>query len=262
MWAPFSVAESGDAEAMDIIADAVETAYRAQRPLPTEEQMRRQLREGVAAHELPTVGECVDEWVATSRRVKSRYASHIRATLSKALNDAIRYGLITSNPATMIELPSGAAPKPMVWTPSSVHRWQETGDFPGEVMVWPPELTGQFLDHALGDELYALFHLVALRGLRRGEACGLPWTNVDLANAALTVDTQLVQYGWDVVTSDPKSQASKRIIPSTRGPSPCCGRTTSTKPRPKNVPGVPGPTAASCSPSPTVAPGTPPPEQT
>ncbi|EWM15304.1 tyrosine-type recombinase/integrase [Kutzneria sp. 744] len=141
----------------------------------------------------------------------------IRATLRKALNDAIREGLITTNPAVLLELPSGTPPKPVIWTPERVKRWRHTGQVPSSVMVWTPELTGAFLDHAVGDELYALYHLVATRGLRRGEACGLPWTNVDLDNAAITVDTQIVQVGWDTEFSDPKSAASNRIIPLDTG---------------------------------------------
>ncbi len=48
-------------------------------------------------------------------------------------------------------------------------------------MVWTPEQigqvgqVGQFLDFVSKDRLYAVWHLIALRGLRRGEACGQPW---------------------------------------------------------------------------------------
>lgn len=48
-------------------------------------------------------------------------------------------------------------------------------------MVWTPEQTGIFLDHAAGHPLYPLFHLMAFRGLCRGEACGLAWPDLDLA---------------------------------------------------------------------------------
>jgi hypothetical protein len=51
---------------------------------------------------------------------------------------------------------------------------------PSKVMlVWRPDQLGDFLDHAAGDWLYALWHLYAFRGLRRGEACGLEWPEVD-----------------------------------------------------------------------------------
>jgi hypothetical protein len=80
-------------------------------------------------------------------------------------------------------------------------------------MVWTPEITGEFLDFAIDDELYALYHLIALRGLRRGEGCGLPRTNIDLTAAAITIDTQIIQLGWETHTSTPKSEASNRVIP-------------------------------------------------
>lgn len=282
---PFSIADPADDESMQLIADAVDAAHHAQHPLPSAEQMRRYLHDGVAAHDIPLVGDYLDDWLASRRRLAAgtrlSYASHIRVyfkpllghlrldrlrrshitalfdhieernqlvrtarasddpdtrasvngmqitgpttmhrirgTLRKALNDAIRQGLITSNPATLLELPSATAPKPVVWTPSRVQRWRTTGKLPGRLMVWTPELTGQFLDPAADDELYALYHLIALRGLRRGEACGLPWTNIDLDAATLTIDTQIVQVGWDTAVSNPKSQASKRTIPLDRG---------------------------------------------
>jgi len=51
---------------------------------------------------------------------------------------------------------------------------------PSPVMVWTPEQTGIFLNRAAGHRLYGLYHLIAFRGLRRGEACGLRWADVDL----------------------------------------------------------------------------------
>ncbi len=49
-------------------------------------------------------------------------------------------------------------------------------------MVWTSEQTGLFLDRIQQDRLYPLFQLIAYRGLRRGEACGVHW--VDLSKAA------------------------------------------------------------------------------
>ena len=102
------------------------------------------------------------------------------------------------------ETPSGARPKALVWTPRRVQRWEEAVERlaalpaddpartqlelaaqpPSAVMVWTPAQLGAFLDAAADDPLYALFHLISHRGLRRGEACGVGWTDVDL-DAAL-----------------------------------------------------------------------------
>jgi integrase len=80
-------------------------------------------------------------------------------------------------------------------------------------MVWTPEQVGHFLDHAYGHPLYPLFHLIAHRGLRRGEACGLPWSETDLASQTITITSALVQLGWKVEFGEPKSEASGRVIP-------------------------------------------------
>lgn len=135
-----------------------------------------------------------------------------RATLRAALEAAIRAQKITFNPAKYVELPSGRRPKALLWTPDRVERWQRTGQKPSRVMVWTPEQIGRFLDQAEGHPYYALFHLIAYRGLRRGEACGLPWWNTDLPNRSITISTALVQLGWNFEFGEPKSEASGRII--------------------------------------------------
>ncbi len=136
----------------------------------------------------------------------------IRATLRKALNDAIRQNLTTANPATHLELPSGRRPRPQLWTAERVVRWQATGHVPSAVMVWTPQQTGRFLDVAAADRLYGLYHLIAYRGLRRGEACGLHWTDLDLEAGTLTVTWQIVQYGWATELKPPKTEDSQRVV--------------------------------------------------
>lgn len=39
--------------------------------------------------------------------------------------------------------------------------------------VWEPQHIGVFLDSTVDHRLYALFHLIAFTGMRRGEAIGL-----------------------------------------------------------------------------------------
>jgi integrase len=73
-------------------------------------------------------------------------------------------------------------------------RWQAEGQHP-EVGVWTAAQTAQFLRSVRGHRLYALFRLVALRGLRRGEAAGLTWVAVDLEAGMLTVAGQLQHPG-------------------------------------------------------------------
>lgn len=79
-------------------------------------------------------------------------------------------------------------------------------------MVWTPPQIGAFLDAAEGDRLYALFHLIAFRGLRRGEAVGQDWANVDLGPGQLTVAKEIVTEGWTPVETEPKTEGSAVTI--------------------------------------------------
>lgn len=47
-------------------------------------------------------------------------------------------------------------------------------------MVWTAAQTGEFLDSVVSDRLYPQRHLISFIGLRRGESCALPWSEVDL----------------------------------------------------------------------------------
>jgi integrase len=135
----------------------------------------------------------------------------IHTTLMSALNTAVKRRLLPYNPAAHVELASGRRPKAVVWTEQRVAQWRATGERP-KVAVWLPSQTGAFLDHAQHHRLYALLHLIAFRGLRRGEAIGLRWTEVDLEHNALTVSTQILQLGSRVEAGKPKSESGERTI--------------------------------------------------
>ncbi|GLZ37846.1 site-specific integrase [Actinokineospora sp. NBRC 105648] len=136
----------------------------------------------------------------------------IRETLRKSLNDAIRAELITFNPAKWVEMPPSDRPKPMIWTPERIEHWLETGEVPSPVMVWTPDLTGLFLDHIAQHRLYALFHLIAHVGLRRGEGCGLRKVDTHLRAGTIDVLNQIVQYGWETGHARPKTDDSAATV--------------------------------------------------
>ena len=153
---------------------------------------------------------------ARGQRVVGGTSMHrIRATLRKALNDAVRvHRLIEFNPAVGVELPSGTRPKPKVWTAAAVTEWQTTGRRPSPVMVWTPAQAGQFLDYAEGHDivLYAMFLLILHRGLRRGEAVGLRNPDVDLDTGTLNIAEQVTTLGYQAIRKHVKSDAGDRTI--------------------------------------------------
>lgn len=148
---------------------------------------------------------------ALGRPVSPATLHRIHATLRAALNSAVRAGLISVNPGRWPELPRAARPRPQVWTPALTERWQLEAWQP-VVGVWTAAQTAQFLCQVRGHRLYALFHLTALRGLRRGEAAGLKWSDLDLDAGTLTVSGQLQQLGGRLVAGPPKSDAGRRVI--------------------------------------------------
>lgn len=135
----------------------------------------------------------------------------VHATLMSALNSAVKRKRIAHNPAAHVELPSGRRPRAVVWTADRVAAWQRTGVRPA-VAVWTPQQTGAFLDHAQHDRLYPIFHLIAYRGLRRGEAVGLRWQDVDLDAGQARITQQIVQIGWATEVGEPKTDSGSRTI--------------------------------------------------
>jgi hypothetical protein len=70
----------------------------------------------------------------------------------------------------------------------------------------------EFLRFVADDPLFALWWLVALRGLRRGEVAGLRWQDIDLDRRQLTIVSQRTTVGYQVVEGPPKSAASRRTV--------------------------------------------------
>ncbi|MGP3960022.1 site-specific integrase [Nonomuraea sp. 3N208] len=83
---------------------------------------------------------------------------------------------------------------------------------PSPVMVWTPAQTSAFLARAASHRLFALYRLIALRGLRRGEGAGLRWRDVDLDAGSSGVHWQITQLGWETIQGKPKTDASDRVI--------------------------------------------------
>ncbi|MFV2089007.1 site-specific integrase, partial [Micromonospora sp. LOL_021] len=80
------------------------------------------------------------------------------------------------------------------------------------VAVWTADQLATFLGEVTDDSLFAFWWLTALRGLRRGEMCGLRWVDVDLDQGVLTVERNRTTAGYHVVEGDPKTAAGRRAV--------------------------------------------------
>ena len=123
------------------------------------------------------------------RRVSAARLARIHDVIRAYLAQRARQDVIPRNPAAHVQLSPARRPAALVWTDERVERWLRTGQRPSPVMVWTPEQTGLFLDFAAEDRQYALWHLIAFRGLRRGEACSLDRSELSLAKATVTIRT-------------------------------------------------------------------------
>jgi len=135
----------------------------------------------------------------------------IRATLRAALNAAVRDGLRPDNPARHVDLPGPRRPHAEVWIDRRVAAWHSSGER-APVAVWTVHQLCAFLRFVEVDRLQPMWWLIALRGLRRGEAAGLRWCDVDLDAATISIEQQRLAYGSTVAVGPPKTAASRRTI--------------------------------------------------
>ena len=126
--------------------------------------------------------------VKRKQPVSASTITRLHAVLRAALNTAVKRKLLAHNPALGVELEP--AQRPAV-TPYEV------------------EELGRLLDEAGRHRLGPLLELMALTGLRRGEAVGLRWQDVDLERGRLTVRQQIVRSRGRLVVGPPKTRNSE-----------------------------------------------------
>jgi integrase len=149
--------------------------------------------------------------VRGGRLISAGTVNRIRAVLRSALAEARRQGMIAHNPAWRLRLPNGARPHAVVWDDVREAVWRKTGVRPA-VAVWDLARLGRFLEAVRDDPLFALWWLVALRGLRRGEIVGLRWEDTDLAAGEVSIGEQVIVIGGRECLGPPKSPAGVRTL--------------------------------------------------
>lgn len=186
------------------------------------ESSRRSYRGHLRNHLLPRLSGMLlaDVDVAVLQRlftsmvddgVSEATARRVYCTVRSALNAAVRERQIPDNPTRYVQVSAGRRPHAVVWTARRVKHWRRTDKRPA-VAVWTPAQTRQFLQSITGHPLYTAFLIMTLRGLRRGEACGLQWSDLDL-DAGLAYINRQVQKVHGVLTTCPlKTPASRRAV--------------------------------------------------
>lgn len=122
----------------------------------------------------------------------ARTALHVRATLRRAIADAVRTGVVGRNVAALAQAPRVQPPEP---------RWLDASE------------AERFLATAQGDPAGDFLSFVLLLGLRRGEALGLKWSDIDFARSLLLIQRTLQRREGTYFEDPPKSKASRRTLP-------------------------------------------------
>lgn len=206
IWAYNKVKEANrlDAEQALAACEAARQAWR-QTPRPRPPEIRQKWDNAKAVLKEARTKPRQDTGPGTQKRILD--------ALSSALKAAAMEKLITENWADEVVIPKYEKPQALVWTEERIARWRQTGEKPSSVMVWTPELTGQFLDATVGHRMYVMWHLQVFRGPRRGEAAGLAWTEVDLTRGTANIVQQLVSdTSHKPFEETPKSRSGRRTI--------------------------------------------------
>jgi integrase len=133
------------------------------------------------------------------RPLSPKSVRHTHGALRKALGDAKRRGYVVRNVAEDATPPAPKRPELEVWTAGQLRT---------------------FLASVEDDRLYALWLLLATTGMRRGEALGLRWDDVDLDAGTVTVRRNRTLVRGRVVVQDTKTDQGRRRIaldPETAG---------------------------------------------
>ncbi|HVA73748.1 MAG TPA: tyrosine-type recombinase/integrase [Acidimicrobiales bacterium] len=124
-----------------------------------------------------------------------RTVNYIHTILHRAFKDAVRWGRLVRNPA------SAADP------PRSTKK-------PEAAQAWDAATLRLFLDasRVRQDPLHALWVLIATTGMRRGEALGLRWSDVDISAGRCRIIQTVIQVRSAVSISEPKTSTGRRSI--------------------------------------------------
>jgi integrase len=116
---------------------------------------------------------------------------HLHAALHRALDSALRLGLVQRNVSEMVD------------PPRMHHR---------EMTALSAEQARALLNAAAGNRLEALYVLALTTGMRQGELLALKWRDIDLNEGTLQVRASLQRTRGGFVFAEPKTSRSRRHL--------------------------------------------------
>ena len=123
--------------------------------------------------------------------ISARTVILIHAVIRRALNQAVKMGVIGRNPAMAVTRPK-------------FHR--------KEMKTLSDNQVRTLLSIAEGNRFEAVFWLAVTTGLRLGELMGLKWADLDWVNRRLRIQRQLQRLQGGLAFSEPKTAAGRRVV--------------------------------------------------
>jgi integrase len=120
----------------------------------------------------------------------NRFAEYTLAILKSALNLAVKWELLSKNPALLVSAPKVKFEVPQTWSAREFHT---------------------FLEHVNGDRWAGIYYLSCV-GMRKSEILGLPLKALDLDKGYLMVIQTLSFTKEGLVLQEPKTEKSRRMI--------------------------------------------------
>lgn len=178
------------------------------RPPRLVEETWQRYRECVELHIVPAIGRTslaklaplqVQQLYATcaGKGLSSTTVKHVHAVLHRALESAVRLGLVQRNVSDMVEKPKKARP---------------------EIHPLTREQARAYLDAAASDRMEVFFILALATAMRQGELLALRWRDVELAprppagGGTISVNHTLKWRDGVAVWEPPKTASSRRLI--------------------------------------------------
>lgn len=128
--------------------------------------------------------------------LSARSVHYVHTILHRAMKDAVRWGRLQKNPTDAADPPRlSAATRP-------------------EIVTWPADTVRDFLvrSESESDRYYPLWVLLATTGMRRGEALGLRWADLELDAGQAAIRQTVIAVGHKVQMGTPKTARSRRTV--------------------------------------------------
>lgn len=126
--------------------------------------------------------------------MSNRRRQQVHGFLHKTLEDAHRWGLIASNPASLVDAPKREHRERDLWTPQEISRFLKAVQ-EGEAGQYGP-----------------LLGFLLASGCRVGEALGLKWGDVDWKAGTVRIERQVTELRCKPIECEPKTKAGVRSI--------------------------------------------------